>query len=602
MTIKNKNEIGWKKHPRPQMRRGLFHMIESGWRLNGREICVPFPPQAPLSGYEGDLVTELCYEVSFVLPANFTKERILLHFGAVDQVAEVRVNGQRVGTHEGGYLPFSFDVTEAVSGTGENRLEVKVTDKLSKVYPYGKQSLTPGGMWYTPVSGIWQTVWLENVPERYIKEVRLMPDAEGVSVVVADNDGMVRGKAAGVGKTERSAEAQTGAAISENGVQKTEEGTGITVLIDLGDGETLTETFSGTEGYVHLTGRNSDSGTLIAPKYWTPDNPHIYTAKIKLGGDEIETYFALRTLGQEMFDGKPRLTLNGEPVFLHGLLDQGYFPEGIYLPCCEEAYEKDILRMKELGFNMLRKHCKVEPEWFYYYCDIHGMLVLQDIVNSGGYSFVRDTALPTVGFQKRKDNGRAKTEDERKRRAFFEQHMKETIAHLYNHPCVVGYTIFNEGWGQFEADRMYETAKTADRSRWYDTTSGWFAKKKSDFDSRHVYFRTKKLKGKEKPLFLSECGGFSYQIKEHCYSPEKSYGYGTCRSAKELTERMVQMYRKMVLPAIREGLCGCVYTQVSDVEEEINGLYTYDREVCKVDKDALRRLAEELCSANKFKP
>ena len=567
MTLKDKNEIGWKKHPRPQLRRGLFHILEKGWRFNGRDICVPFPPQAPLSGYEGDVVTKLCYEVSFVLPETFTKERILLHFGAVDQVAEVWVNGRCVGSHEGGYLPFSFDITEVVSRTGENRLEVKGTDELSKIYPYGKQSKTPGGMWYTEVSGIWQPVWLENVPERYIKEVRLTPDTEGVLVTLSGSNP-----------------------------------TGFTVVVDLGDGDTLTETFSGAEGYVRLAGSRSDNGGSVASKLWTPDTPHIYPAKIKYGEDEAETYFALRTLGQERFDGKLRLTLNGEPVFLHGLLDQGYFPEGIYLPCREEDYETDILRMKELGFNMLRKHCKVEPEWFYYYCDVHGMLVLQDIVNSGGYSFVRDTALPTVGFQKRRDTGKATTEEEVRRRAFFEQHMKDTIHHLYNHPCVVGYTIFNEGWGQFEADRMYELAKAMDPARWFDTTSGWFAKKKSDFDSRHVYFRNKTLKGKDKPLFLSECGGFSYQIKEHCHSPEKSYGYGTCRSVEELTGRIVQMYRKMVLPAISEGLCGCVYTQVSDVEEEINGLYTYDREVCKVDKEAMRRLAEALCSANKFRP
>ena len=578
--MKKNHEIGWKKHPRPQLRRGLFHMIEKDWRLNGQDICVPFPPQAPLSGYAGDIGTEFCYEVSFVLPENFTKERVLLHFGAVDQVAEVWINGQCVGIHEGGYLPFSFDVTEVVSHTGENRLEVKVTDELSKVYPYGKQSLTPGGMWYTPVSGIWQMVWLENVPERYVKELCLTPDLEGVRIRVTENE-MFHGECR---------EESAGATID------------FTVVIDLENGETLTKTFSGNEGYLHLADRYGDGGTPIVPRLWTPDDPYIYNIKVLFEKDEVETYFALRTLEREKIDGKLRLILNGEPVFLHGLLDQGYFPEGIYLPCGEEEYEKDILRMKELGFNLLRKHCKVEPEWFYYYCDVRGMLVLQDIVNSGEYSFVRDTALPTVGLQKRKERRKATSEEEKKRRAFFEQHMKDTIRHLYNHPCVVGYTIFNEGWGQFAADRMYKIAKEADPSRWFDTTSGWFAKKESDFDSRHVYFRNKKLKGKEKPLFLSECGGFSYQIKEHCYSPEKSYGYGTCRSERELTDRIISMYRKMVLPVIPEGLCGCVYTQVSDVEEEINGLYTYDREVCKVDKDAMRRLAEELCAASRFKP
>ena len=593
MTIKTNKEIGWKKHPRPQLRRGLFHMIGNGWSLNGRDICVPFPPQAPFSGYEGDIETRLCYEVSFVLPENFTKERVLLRFGAVDQVAEVFLNGHFVGVHEGGYLPFSFDISDTVLRRGENRLEVKVTDELSRVYPYGKQSLTPGGMWYTPVSGIWQTVWLENVPERDIGEGRLTPDLEGVSVTVLDGNSTVYGNAYSMEDAD---------AFSQHRKSEVLAGTEVTVVIDVGGGELLTETFCGTEGYVRLAGRCCDSGTPIVPKHWTPETPHLYTAKIMWGEDAVETYFALRTFGQERMEGKLRLTLNGESIFLHGLLDQGYYPEGIYLPCCETEYEKDILRMKELGFNMLRKHCKVEPEWFYYYCDVHGMIVLQDMVNSGGYSFIRDTALPTVGLQKRRDNRKAKTEDERKRRAFFEQHMKDTMSHLYNHPCVAGYTIFNEGWGQFEADRMYEFAKNTDRSRWLDATSGWFAGRKSDFDSRHVYFRTKKLKAKEKPLFLSECGGFSYQIKEHCYSPDKSYGYGTCRSEKELTDRIVEMYRKMVLPAIPKGLCGCVYTQVSDVEEEINGLYTYDREVCKVDKEALRRLAEELCSANRVRP
>ena len=561
MTMRCNSEIGWKKHPCPQMRRELFHILEEGWRLNGKEIRVPFPPEAPLSGYEEELGTKLCYEVLFSVPEIFTKEKILLRFGAVDQVAEVWLNGHCIGMHEGGYLPFFFDVTEVVSRKEENRLEVKVTDELSPVYPYGKQSKAPGGMWYTPVSGIWQNVWLENVPECYIEALRTDVTLDGVTITLS---GAVKG---------------------------------FTAIVSLGDGETCTKRFDGNSGVITLAEEKSDSGKSISVRHWTPETPYLYPLKIVAGEDEAETYFALRTVRIEEVSGRQRVCLNGTPVFLHGVLDQGYFPGGIYLPSCEEEYEREILRMKELGINLLRKHCKVEPEWFYYYCDLHGMLVLQDMVNSGSYAFLRDTALPTVGFRRKSDKRKAKKEAERKRRSFFERHMKETIAHLYNHPCVIGYTIFNEGWGQFESDRMYRLAKEWDGSRLYDATSGWFAGRESDFDSEHVYFRNKRLKGKVRPLFLSECGGFSYQVTGHCHSADKTYGYGTCRSKEELTERIVSMYRSMVLPAIKEGLCGCVYTQVSDVEEEINGLYTYDREVCKVDKAAMERLAAELREA-----
>lgn len=284
------------------------------------------------------------------------------------------------------------------------------------------------------------------------------------------------------------------------------------------------------------------------------------------------------------------MCLNNQPVFLHGVLDQGYFRDGIFLPEKESEYERDILRMKELGFNLLRKHIKIEPEYFYYACDKLGMLVMQDMVNNGSYSYVRDTVLPTIGFKKRNDR---KLNPSEKGRKIFREHTRQTIEHLYNHPCIVAYTIFNEGWGQFDSDEMYEFVKTLDDTRLVDATSGWYAQSKNDFDSEHIYFRLKKLQVKERPLFVSECGGYKYMEREHFFGA-KEYGYGTCRDKQELTDRIREMYEKMIVPYIRDGVCGCIYTQLSDVEGEINGLYTYDREVCKVEKDAMRAIAERI--------
>ena len=245
--------------------------------------------------------------------------------------------------------------------------------------------------------------------------------------------------------------------------------------------------------------------------------------------------------------------------------------------------------MKELGFNLLRKHIKVEPDYFYYTCDRLGMLVMQDMVNNGPYSFLFDTALPTIGMKKRKDT---KGGIQGKRKEFFIRHSKETIAHLYNHPSIVAYTIFNEGWGQFQSDALYDMVKEWDVTRLVESTSGWFAQKKNDFDSEHIYFRVIPLSPGKRPLFVSECGGYTMSVKEHMYSRYASYGYGTCENEEALTEQIAYMYENMILPFIKDGVCGCIYTQLSDVEDEINGLYTYDRRVCKVNKDKMRKLAD----------
>ncbi len=545
VAVRDGKESAWESYPRPQMKRDSYLLLNGIWKLNGEDIRIPFPPQAQLSGYKKKVGNVLNYEKEFTIPAEFTKEKILLHFGAVDQIAEIYINGELVGKHEGGYLPFVFDITSYVKKNESNQLFVKAIDTLSKEYPYGKQTKKRGGMWYTPVSGIWQSVWLENVPQKFIEKVVLKPDLAGVNITL---EGQVDG---------------------------------FEVSVPLENGQILNAHFDGKQGRAEIP-----DGI-----YWTPENPHLYKMTITTDTDKVETYFALRTIEIKEIDGINRVCLNNEPIFLHGLLDQGYYCDGLYLAANEEEYKRDILRMKELGFNLLRKHIKVEPECYYYYCDKYGMLLMQDMVNNGSYDFVSDTALPTFGMKKRND---MKKEINGKVQQMFLKHSKEMIEHLYNHPSIVAYTIFNEGWGQFCSDEVYEMVKSWDCSRLIDSTSGWFAQEKNDFDSEHIYFKVIPLNPGKRPLLVSECGGYSMAVEGHDYSKYATYGYGTCHNEKELTDQIENMYRGMILPFIKDGVCGCIYTQVSDVEDEINGLYTFDRAVCKVEKARMNSLADEL--------
>ena len=557
-SIGSSKEV-WQNHPRPQMKRDTWTPLNGEWDLNGSPIRVPFPPQSQLSGYKKKVGSKLVYTRTFRAEKPEAGIHTLLHFDAVDQIAEVTLNGTLLGKHEGGYLPFSFDITNVLFYDKENTLVVKAKDTLSHNYPYGKQTKKRGGMWYTPVSGIWKSVWLEQVPDTYLKDLKITPDLDGIHLSLATNH------------PQKPVHAE--------------------VSVLLHTGETAEFTICNNNSYLKLRGLTLNDGTAYEPVLWDTEHPYLYSMTITTDEDIVHTYFALRTIEIKEINGVSRVCLNKKPVFLHGVLDQGYYCDGIFLPATEQEFEQDILRMKELGFNMLRKHIKIEPEAFYYYCDVHGMLVVQDMVNSGNYSFLLDTALPTIGFKHKNDNLNLRSA---KMKEFWEMHMEETLAHLYNHPSIVVYTLFNEGWGQFNSDDIYAVAKALDPSRLYDSTSGWFAGRDNDFDSLHVYFGNLEPKPDKRPMFISEFGGCAYPVPEHYYAKYASYGYGSCKNADEVTEKVWAAYRTTILPVIEAGCCGSVYTQLSDVEDEINGFYTYDRRVCKVNVEEMKKIRAEI--------
>lgn len=539
---KNLPEIPWNVYPRPLLKRDSFFCLNGKWgfrvalgekTLYDGNILVPFAPESILSGVNKtfDERATLIYTKDFALPYGFNVGKVILHFGAIDQFATVFLNGEKIAEHEGGYTPFSVDVTERLQK--ENSLRVEVTDTLSNFrLPYGKQSAKRGGMWYTPVSGIWQTVWLESVPFRYIQDVCVQIDGDQATFTV-----------------------------------KGVENASITVYPPNGEQIKILA----VKGVANLQ--------VPYPAFWSEKTPNLYYFTVKTDCDEVHSYFALRTLSVREIGGVKRLCVNGQPTFFHGLLDQGYWSDGLFLPADPKEYTKEILRVKELGFNTLRKHIKIEPQIFYAECDRLGVYVFQDMINNGDYSFIKDTVLPTLGFLK-KDDTKLHT-DEETRKAFL-LGMQDTVELLSSHPSVCYWTIFNEGWGQFESQKCYEILKTLDDTRFIDTTSGWFRCGDSDVDSRHVYFKKFKPQKSDKPLVLSEFGGYALKTEGHVFNPKKAYGYAKCKDKEDFVNRIRSLYLEQIVPAVSQGLCGAIYTQVSDVEDEINGLFTYDREVAKL--------------------
>ena len=577
------------EYPRPALRRDSYENLNGLWQyaITGSaglptkwdgDILVPYSPETKASGVGRTLQPGawLHYHRSFVPPAG-TGGRVLLHFGAVDYACAVQVNGHLVGGHRGGYWPFALDITDALNPAGHDRLWVAVQDPTGTgVQARGKQTLRPGGMFYPAQSGIWQTVWLERVPDNYIQTLTVTPDYDARTVTV------------------RVHTAKPGGAVNLWAMVRAG---GVTIAEDWGSDE------ADQDGEV----------TLNIPEEhffpWSPDTPFLYDLTVGTNqGEEAEfdtvhSYFALRKWScAPDAHGVLRFCLNGKPILLNGLLDQGYWPEGLYTPPSDAAVERELSEVKALGFNLLRKHAKIEPQRWYYHCDRLGLIVWQDIVNGGStYNLWFVTYLTNVlqpllrrfpdGKACRRLLSRAKPVS----REEYAHELADTVQALRCHPCIACWVPFNEGWGQFDAGKAVQALRTLDGTRLVDEASGWFDQGGGDVHSLHNYFYPLRIRPQKRTVALSEYGGIAWPMPGH-EPPHKTYGYGTAKDRQELTARYKKLQLKTVLPQLEKGLSALVYTQLTDVEDEVNGLFTYDRAAVKPDANAVRSVNAALAA------
>ncbi|MDO5002106.1 MAG: glycoside hydrolase family 2 TIM barrel-domain containing protein [Eubacteriales bacterium] len=545
------------EYPRPQMVRGNWLSLNGPWEYAisaggsfpaeyDGTITVPFSPETELSGvgrtlHKGEF---LWYRREISLPECFAERHVLLHFGAVDQTADVWVNGLKVMEHVGGYLPFEGDVTRAVRD-GRMEIVVRVTDESDRGYhTRGKQKSARGGIWYTPQSGIWQSVWIEAVPENYVKKLHISPDFDSGCVDIS------------------------------------------------------AETVGNEAAYAHFGGGEYRLPARIpVPDFepWSPENPKLYDFTVSCGEDSVESYFAMRKFSVEKDrSGKPRLFLNGRPYFHNGLLDQGYWPDGLYTAPTDEAMIFDIETAKAMGFNVLRKHIKVEPLRWYYHCDRLGMLVWQDMPCGGGRYDPVVVSAPLVTDIHLKDSAYLLFGRESKAgRGEFMTELRAMVQHLYNCPCIAMWVPFNEGWGQFDAARAVGVIHEIDTSRTVDHASGWHDQGIGETKSLHVYFRPYVFKPdrRGRAVILTEFGGYNCLVPGHSFN-DRDFGYKRLGDADKLRAALEELYSRQIAPAYEQGLAAAIYTQVSDVEDELNGLITYDRQVVKIPPETVRNIVK----------
>ena len=577
------------EYPRPAMRRDSCEILNGPWQYAITQtaeypaawqgsILVPYSPEAPASGVGRTLQPGqwLHYHRLFAPPAG-EGGRVLLHFGAVDYACAVQVNGHLAGGHRGGYWPFTLDITDLLNGTGRNSLWVAVQDPTGHgTQARGKQTLKPGGMFYPAQSGIWQTVWLERVPDNYIQTLTVTPDYDARTVTV------------------RVHTAKPGGAVNLWAMVRAG---GVTIAEDWGSDE------ADQDGEV----------TLNIPEEhffpWSPDTPFLYDLTVGTNqGEEAEfdtvhSYFALRKWScAPDAHGVLRFCLNDKPILLNGLLDQGYWPEGLYTPPSDAAVERELSEVKALGFNLLRKHAKIEPQRWYYHCDRLGLIVWQDIVNGGSAYNLWFVTYLTNALQpllRRFPDGKAAysllSRAKPVGREEYAHELADTVQALRCHPCIACWVPFNEGWGQFDAGKAVQALRTLDGTRLVDEASGWFDQGGGDVHSLHNYFYPLRIRPQKRTVALSEYGGIAWPMPGH-EPPHKTYGYGTAKDRQELTARYKKLQLKTVLPQLEKGLSALVYTQLTDVEDEVNGLFTYDRAAVKPDANAVRSVNAALAA------
>ena len=548
------------EYPRPQLVRDSYICLNGEWEYAIRDkkdipssfdgkILVPYSPETPLSGVNRLVHPNewLFYRTNLEFPKSFIKDKVILHFGAVDQIAEVFYNGKLIQKHAGGFLPFEFDIKPYINSRGPNELIVRVRDYTdTSFYSRGKQKLKKGGIWYSPQSGIYMPVWMESVTNDYVKSLKITPDIDKSLVIIKV-------------------------------VSKCKKAT-----LTLGNIKYQIECNKEVE--IPIKNRH----------LWTPEDPYLYPFTVKTEKDKISSYFAMRKISTfKDNDGYRKIALNNQPYFMKGVLDQGYYKEGFLTPKSDEDYINDIQLVKSLGFNTARKHIKIESLRWYYHCDRLGLLVWQDFVNGGAEYSIPTIVFPLILNIHSKDNKYAKfARANANGRAMAEDEFIETVNLLYNCPCIVLWTIFNEGWGQFDSARIYEDMKKIDNTRLYDHASGWHDQGVSDTKSLHVYFKRVKMpragQVKDRAVILSEAGGYELKIKGHCTKHNKSI-YRSLRNSKALENEYHKFIERDILPNIPLGLSAFIYTQLSDVEDESNGFITYDRAKVKINPEIIKR-------------